>query len=271
MATNMNRQVGPATKHRSYANKEFTGKVIDDNDPEKRERIKVRIKGIHDDISDEDIPWTAASRNGNQANGGDMGSVGPIPPKGSSVKVTYPDDSMYFGSYSAASTGEKQQASELTQGQDTTAKNYPKVAANIDSSGNRTTVDNKRDTVDYEHVSGTRISIDGKGHTAVIVGSKKVGEGAQEKNSKGFTLHVTGDVNIRVSGNANIGSDGDINLVSKKNVNISAKGKIRMVADGSIHIDGSTVDINDGSGQSAGLKDLPEPPSRSRPQPNSGD
>ena len=268
MALHMGRQIARGGRQRVYAGKDFEGVVIDDNDPEKKERIKVRIKGVHDDLTDKQIPWTSASRNGAPASGGSMGSVGPIPKKGTAVRVKYADDTMYYGTYSAASLGEKQQSSELFQGQDTTGKSYPQVTSSIDSSGNRLTVNNEKDTFDYEHVSGTRISLDGQGRMAIVVGDKKVGENAEKKHEKGLTLHITGPVNIRSTENVNIGSDKDVNIVAKQHINIACGGNYRTYAKGTVHIDGKTVDLNDGSGTMPKLKELQEPPSRSRPNPN---
>lgn len=267
MAINLRRDMDSSRK-RTLAGSEMTGIVVDDKDPEKNERIKVRVKGIHDDISDEDLPWARSNRSGASSNGGDTGSIGPIPKKGTAVSLRYPDDSMYNGIYSSTATGDKQQSAELYQGKDTTGNDYPHVSSNIDTSGNRVTYNNKKDTIDIEHVSGTHYSIDGKGHMSIKIADKKVGEDAQERNSKGFSITVVGPVNIRCSGDAQIGADGDVNIISRKNVNIGAEGKINLFSKGDTKINGANVHLNDGSGSMPKMADVKEPPSRKRPNPS---
>lgn len=268
MVVNIQRTSLPNQKHESYAGRDFTGKVIDNKDPEKKERVKVRIKGVHDDLSDEDIPWTLADRNGSPANGGDTGSIGPIPPIGTAVKARSDDGELYNMKYSSAATGEKQQAAELSQGKDTTGEDYPNVTSSIDAGGNRTTVNTKKNTMDYEHASGTRISVDGEGHAHITTGSKKVGENAQSKNSKGMTFHIQGDANIRCTGSANIGADKDVIVVAKGNMNFGCQGNMSFFAKGNIKINGKVIDLNDGTGTMPQLKDLPAPPSRNVPKPD---
>ena len=42
-------------------NKFYVGKVIDNNDPDKKLRVKVRVYGLMgNEIPDSDIPWAAA-------------------------------------------------------------------------------------------------------------------------------------------------------------------------------------------------------------------
>lgn len=268
MATNIQRTSIPNHRAGTYQNKDFTGIVVDNNDPEKNERVKMRIKGVHDDISDDDLPWVSVSRNGGQANGGTMGSIGPIPPIGTAIRGQSPDGTLYNMQYSSSATGDKQQASELYQGKDTTGNDYPHATSSIDSAGNRTTVNTKRNTMDYEHASGTRVSVDGSGRMVVTVGDKKVGGDAQEKHAKGFTLHIQGDANVRATGNVNLGADKDIIGVANGNISLGAKNDVTIFAGRNMKLQAAMLDMNDGSATMPKMKSLAEPPTRNVPKPN---
>ena len=59
------------------SNKTYIGPVVDNNDPEKIGRVRVRVMDVFDDLKDEDIPWASPWKdlNGNQFNIPDKGKV----------------------------------------------------------------------------------------------------------------------------------------------------------------------------------------------------
>jgi hypothetical protein len=59
------------------SNKTYIGPVVDNNDPEKIGRVRVRVMDVFDNLKDEDIPWASPWKdlNGNQFNIPDKGKV----------------------------------------------------------------------------------------------------------------------------------------------------------------------------------------------------
>lgn len=68
----------------------YKGVVVDDNDPRRKRRVRVRIEGIHsDEIPDTHLPW-ALPMNQNYASGGaQRAGVQDIPHKGSKVGIRF--------------------------------------------------------------------------------------------------------------------------------------------------------------------------------------
>jgi hypothetical protein len=203
---------------------EHTGIVIDNKDPDKLGRVKYRIQGMHDKIPDSDIPWTFPYNTG-EPNSGKTGNVS-VPQVGSAGVIKFSSDDMYDGRMVGTPTNKKSQVKELTGGKDTTGNDYPNVSSSIDASGNRITVNHKRKTVDFEHVSGTHITIDGKGHIGIKSASKGQGNNAQEKHSQGLTLQVFGDISF-LGKNVTIGGD-NVKILGKSEVFFGSKGNLKM-------------------------------------------
>jgi hypothetical protein len=193
-------------------------------DPDKQEGIKVRIKYLHDGIPDKDLPITRAQRGGH-ANHGQSGSLGPIPPIGSAVYVQYDGDDFYNGKYISTPPSKTHQPEEL-RGQDQTGKDYPHVQSHIDPAGNRLTINHKRNTVDFEHVSGALITIDGKGHIGIRTASKGVGKDAREKHSPGLTIQAKGPISF-VGSDITFGGD-TIKFAAKQDMHLGAKGGVHL-------------------------------------------
>jgi hypothetical protein len=59
------------------SSKTYIGPVVDNNDPQKIGRVKIRVMDVFDDLKDEDIPWASPWKdlNGNQFNIPDKGKV----------------------------------------------------------------------------------------------------------------------------------------------------------------------------------------------------
>ena len=59
------------------SNKTYIGPVVDNNDPQKMGRVKIRVMDVFEDLKDVDIPWASPWKdlNGNQFNIPDKGKV----------------------------------------------------------------------------------------------------------------------------------------------------------------------------------------------------
>jgi hypothetical protein len=208
------------------------GIVVNNVDPLKQERVQTRIKGVHDQIPDADLPWHKVLRPGSHANTSSMGSIGPIPPIGTSLVISYDDETMYHGTYHGPPTTNQQKTHELYGG-DQNGQDYPNVHSFIDPGGSRYTYNHKRQTMDIEHVSGSYMSVDGYGHMAIKATSKKVGQDASQNHSSSITIESQGDVTVNAANNlilggsvAKIVTKGDLHLLAGGDMYIGAKGTI---------------------------------------------
>lgn len=132
----------------------YTGIVISNNDPERLQRIKVRISDIHRNIEDADLPWV--SRDTDAGSAGGVGQV-QVPPVGAEVSVSFRSNDPYHGFYSGGRpTGPA--AADLPD--------YPHSYGMTDHAGNQWYI-NTRDggtEMKVTHVSGSTVSIDKDGN-----------------------------------------------------------------------------------------------------------
>lgn len=77
-------------------NKTFYGQVVDNNDPDKEGRCKVRVFGVFTDILDEDLPW-AMPGSLKIFGGGEDGGAGEvsIPKLNAIVRIQFPEGNLY--------------------------------------------------------------------------------------------------------------------------------------------------------------------------------
>lgn len=83
------------------AGRNFIGKVVDNNDPEKEGRARIKIFGLFDDIPDDQLPW-AFPGGRKMFVGGDGGFADiSIPKIGSFVQVKFNEGDLYSIEYSS--------------------------------------------------------------------------------------------------------------------------------------------------------------------------
>jgi len=69
----------------------YVGKVVENNDPNQRKRVRVRVEGIHaDSIPDEVLPWALPSSQGYAASGDQRSGLVDIPEIGALIGVKFP-------------------------------------------------------------------------------------------------------------------------------------------------------------------------------------
>ena len=77
----------------------WLGTVVDNNDPEKLGRCKVKVYSLFDDLADEDVPWAFPVTNNSFAGGpGGFGSIS-IPKLGTIVRVQFSEGNLYSPEY----------------------------------------------------------------------------------------------------------------------------------------------------------------------------
>ena len=130
----------------------YVGVVVNNNDEEKKlQRIKVRIRDIHRNVRDEQLPWCLPI-SALFGSGAEIGQFGPIPTIHSKVYVTYLDQSPYYPVYLGGVVSEDRQL-DLFTAKGGLGDDYPYVYGHIDRSGNVLIVNTKRNTKHTQHLS----------------------------------------------------------------------------------------------------------------------
>ena len=188
--------------------------VVDNNDPERKQRIKVRIPLLLEGDA-ANLPWVLSMHPSHFGTGsGAAGAYGSvcIPPLDAWVVVRLEEGSIYYGQCVGATPVAGHELSLF----DT---NYPKRYGMVDPIGNHFYVDTTQGqaTVQFRHMSGTQITIANNGAVTIngastlnmsIAGT--ITSDAPTWNHNG-PVNITGDVSITgnqtVSDNVTVGSN----------------------------------------------------------------
>jgi hypothetical protein len=182
----------------------YEGFVIDNNDPEKRQRVRVRIPVLHRDIPDDKLPWSHINSSSMANAGSGVGSVN-VADKYSKVNVVFHEDDPHNPRYgSSPTTDDVHKDNELLQ------SDYPNSYGHVDSHGNKWTTNKATGDVSFVHKSGATIVVDGGGNV---------------------TIGGAGNVNIASKGNLNLAAAGNLNLHAGGMVDI-AGGRIDLNTNG---------------------------------------
>lgn len=210
----------------------FPARVVNNADPLKLQRVQFRLKGLHRNVQDADLPWAIpdkASKQGNNA----VGSI-EIPVLGSTVWIRFLDENTPV--YSGVFMFDSAALAELT------GTHYPKVYGFIDASGNKFIVDTEVDTVTFTHLSGAKINITANGECSF--------------DTENLTLNVNGNLNVKSSGG--IEFDCQSFKVNSQSValktltldvdaaTINSKSATRNESSASYNLDAATVTIKGG-------------------------
>ena len=238
--------------------KYFRGRVVDNDDPDKIGRVRIRVPMLHRFIKDEQLPWAIPMNDGSSGTtAGQVGSLD-VPPLGAYIWMTLLDNDLYYPMYFGAPKVKETIHEDLKT-------NYPHSYGRIDRSGNLTLIDTHEDAIIWHHVSGTLIRIDGAGRVLIQVADEKVGDDATEVNPLGLT--------IEVQGNAEIYATQDAKVHAGRNVDVQANGSATVRADGAVtqssarvfQIDGPRTFINSGRASGGNPRNPPVPTKRKRP------
>lgn len=247
----------------------YIGVVIDNNDPEKIQRIKVRSHDLHRGIPDEALPWAIKCSGPGQGNSDKGVGTISVPVIGSKVLIKNQNDSQYYPMYMAIPNTEDLKIQELVE------TDYPHVYAKIDRSGNLFWFNTKQDHMLIEHVSGTSFFVDGAGRVKIEVADSKVGPDATSPNQRGVDIDIIGTTDIKVSGDSKVHTQGNTEVFTGSDTDIHTGGQTNIYSGGETqvhsnnHVDvaAPTIDLNTNSPDSPSSPDSPETPkSRSRPE-----
>lgn len=176
----------------SLQNSTYRGQVVDNNDPEKRQRVKLRIPQLHRDIPDEDLPWSMPSSAGMPHSGGGVGSVD-VPPKGAMMESWFEEDDPHnprFGGSPPLDTVHKD--NEILN------EDYPKTSGHVDEFGNKWTVNKQRGEVLFQHKSGGSMFWDGAGNLSINSPGSITLNGAQGLNMTGGNIKMETEGEMKV-------------------------------------------------------------------------
>lgn len=141
----------------------FEGYVINVNDSDKRQRVRIRIPVLHRDIPDEYLPWANIQQTGVSNAGSGVGTVN-VPDRYAKIMVTYPDGDAHNPQYGPSPTSDDvNKDNELNEDD----ADYPNSYGHVDSFGNRFSTNRATGDITIAHYSGTTVHIDGSGNISI--------------------------------------------------------------------------------------------------------
>ncbi len=192
----------------------YMATVVDDNDPEKFQRIRVTVPGLLDGANDV-LPWVLPIQSSLFGTGQSHGVMG-VPPIGSTVLVHFQGNDMLYGMQVGNPSIKNSDLGPLTE-------NYPKRYGFRDPIGNHFYIDTTpgQTTVNFTHISGMMIDV---------------------TNTGTINVHTPDHLNIRVVKNATVQIDGNAKIGVNGNTEVQVGGNLTAGVQGSV-----TAQVN-GSG-----------------------
>lgn len=173
---------------------QFEGYVISTEDPDKRQRVRIRIPQLHRGIPDNKLPLANIQSLGQANAGAGVGSVN-VPERYSKVIVTYPTDDPHTPQYSASPASDDVNKDNAL----VTDDDYPNIYGHVDSYGNRFSTNRATGDITISHRSGATVLIDGAGNISIA--------GAGD-----LYLAAKNNIAISAGGKIKLSAGGDISL-----------------------------------------------------------
>ena len=167
-------------------NMEFVCPVVNNVDPLKLQRIRVRIPILHDGVPDNLLPWCAPSKVSPLGQGGGAGSCA-VPVQNSLVRVTFKDGDPHQPEYTGTLV-------TPTTVNPLFSTNYPNRYGLVDPKGNHLYVDMTSGDIEVLHFSGTKVHINPDG-SATIHFAGNVTSDAPNWNHTG-PVTINGTLNV---------------------------------------------------------------------------
>lgn len=172
-----------------FAHQDLVGVVVDNADPEKRQRVRVRIPQLHRTLPDDKLPWAIPDASQSRANaGGGAGSVN-VPVKGAKIYVRFEENDPHNPRYAGSPTTD-----DVNKDNELLNENYPHTRGSIDDAGNRISTNSENEVLDFVHKSGSTVHIDANGKISVTVANNhEIGVNGR------YQLEISGEGVIRSS------------------------------------------------------------------------
>ena len=199
-------------KERDLFKQEYIGKVLDNEDPDKKGRIKVSIPNLFEGEA-ENLPWVYACNSG----GSDFISLN-IPEVDSFVIVCFPHNDIYFPIY---------KGSVLNEIDSDLEEDYPMSYGMVDSIGNKFLVNKTSGEIKIIHKEGTEITIEGNGAVSVTTSSDITLEGDN------VNIESSGEATFEGIGGTNLGVGSSSTVVLGMTVALGMEGGLPVAVVGS--------------------------------------
>lgn len=186
----------------SLKGSQFEGYVIDTNDPEKRQRVRLRIPVLHRGIPDDKLPWSNIQSQGIANAGAGVGSVN-VPEKYSKVIVNFAEDDPHNPQYSSSPASD-----DVNKDNELLGEDYPNTQGTVDSYGNRISVNRATGDMTIAHKSGAIIHIDGAGNVNIA-------------SAGTLSIAAKNDIKLAAGGKMDMSASGEITINSGANVLIN--------------------------------------------------
>lgn len=179
-------------KRESLHGRIFTATVVNNNDPERLQRMQIRVDGpLHEGVPDDHLPWGLRMGSAGRGTTGAVHEVG-LPPNGSKVFVQFMDDSDdYPIIMGAAHIGSPN--GELT------GSDYTHCYGWIDEANNIVLFNTAQRTYTIHMATGAQILLDSAGGVQIIAASNTA-------------VSVQGSLSLQATGAVNIGSRTGVRL-----------------------------------------------------------
>ena len=189
----------------------ITGKVINNNDPEKQGKCQIRVFSVFDNVADNDLPWALpdftfiGSKVGNFV----------VPPVGTIVNVYFDKGDIYHPHYTTKAVAKN----SLPVQRNT---DYPDNVVMWESDdGDYLTLNRRSKVTTFHHMSGTQIKVLRDGSVDIKVVANE-------------TKHVEKDETHTVKGT---------HIIQNEGIPLATKAKITIDPNGMITVDGQNVKI----------------------------
>ena len=186
-----------AVTNKTYENNSvfYTGKIINNDDPEKLGRCQIRVYGVfNDEIPDDDLPWATPDFS---FNGSDIGSF-IVPKEDTLVNVYFDNDDIYLPKYTSKVL-QKKSLADSSAGYNI---DYPDTMVFFETDmGDYFKINRRTNTATFRHASGLMVTITADGNCSI-----------NAHNAENSSINLT--------------ASNSINLVSSKDVVISSSEKI---------------------------------------------
>jgi hypothetical protein len=175
----------------------YTGKIVNNKDPEKLGRCQIRVYGVfNDSIPDGDLPWAIPDFT---FTGSTMGSF-IVPEDGTIVNVYFDNDDLYLPKYTTKVL-QKSSLSAMSAEYDT---DYPNTMVFFETeNGDYFKINRKTLEAEFRHASGIIVTMDKDGN---------INLNATAPENATVSLSVSGSVKLTASKDITLSAAGSINL-----------------------------------------------------------
>lgn len=209
----------------------FLATVVDNNDPKKLQRVRIRIPEVLDAEKDEDLPWLLP-RLVSAFGSTDSAVTVAVPKVGSKLLVSFQNGDVHFPVF------EGYPHLESTVTPEALATNYPNRRGYVDPSGNIFYVDGTEgsEVIYLKHKSGTELTILADG-TVQVKAVKDINMEAPNINLKATTKITLDAPNAEVTGDTLLDKKLTVTQDVTANANVAIAGNT--TATGNLDVTGT--------------------------------